>query len=116
MKRPCLYTLAHVAAVTGRKTAGSVLLPSSQLLRLWGRKTMIPGRPVDIAIDSTHRKIAVLNEEHIDIFDSKTDAVLGTVKTRTTSYPVSIPSRRPRTMGWRNTAQHRRSTRRVPKR
>jgi YVTN family beta-propeller protein len=105
MKRPFLRVLAFAGAAgtiaafapaivpvlsnrifTGRKTGDTVLLSTSQLLRPWGRQTMVPGRPVDMATDSARRRIAVLNEERIDIFDSRTHAILETVKTRTTSY------------------------------
>jgi hypothetical protein len=73
--------------ITGKKVGDSVYLPTSQLVRPSGRNKMITGRPVELAIDSARRKIAVLNSQEIDILDSQTDQLLATtIKTRATSY------------------------------
>lgn len=85
------YTTAIVPVlsnkiITGRKTNDLVYLTTQQLLRPWGQQTLLSGRPVDLAIDSTRHTIAVLNEDRIDIVDSTTGTILSTAKTHTTSY------------------------------
>ena len=83
---PAIVPTLSNKILTGRKKNDLVYLTTQQLLRPWGQKTLVSGRPVDLAIDSTRQKIAVLNEMRIDIVDSKTGAILSTAQTNTTSY------------------------------
>src|SRR5947209_4339459 len=52
-------------AILGRQDNGSYLLPTNQLLRPRGNQTLISGRPVDIAFDSTKHLLAVLNSRSV---------------------------------------------------
>jgi YVTN family beta-propeller protein len=73
-------------SISGRENGHGVLVTTSQLLHPWGQLTRIAGRPLDLATDSSRRRLAVLNEERIDIVDTASGSILDTVKTRTTSY------------------------------
>jgi YVTN family beta-propeller protein len=72
--------------ITGRENNETILVTTSQLLHPWGQLTRMAGRPVDLAIDSNRRRLAVLNEERIDIVDSASGTILDTAKISTTSY------------------------------
>jgi len=72
--------------ITGRNSNGLVFTVTNQLLHPWGRQALIPGRPVDIAIDRDGGRLAVLNTDRVDIFDSLTGQLLGTMSTGPTSY------------------------------
>ena len=71
---------------TGSKWNGLVFTTTNQLLHPWGRQALIAGRPVDIAIDAEGSKLAVLNTNRLDIFDSLTGQLDGTANLAPTSY------------------------------
>jgi YVTN family beta-propeller protein len=77
--------LRHTARI-GLQGDGSYLLPTSQLLRPAGRRVAIPGRPVDLAIDSRGRLLAVLNNFNLKLIDAPSGAELATVRTKSTSW------------------------------
>lgn len=71
---------------TGRNVNGEVFTVTNQLLHPSGRQALIQGRPVDIAIDADGAKLAVLNSNRVDIFDSLTGQLLGTMNTGSATY------------------------------
>jgi len=83
---PRLFPILKSKTSIGKQEGGFYLLPTNQLLQPWGEQSKIKGRPVDSALDSTKRLLAVLNNRGIDIFDASTSTPLGTVKARSTSY------------------------------
>jgi YVTN family beta-propeller protein len=83
---PKLFPVLKSRVSIGKQEGGFYLLPTNQLLQPWGEQSKIKGRPVDIALDSTRRLLAVLNTRSIDIFDASTSTPLGSVRTRATSY------------------------------
>lgn len=83
---PGLFPILKSKVNIGRQPAGFYVLPTNQLLRPWGEQTAFPGRPVDSALDSGKRLLAVLNTREIDIFDAQTAALLGTARTKPSSY------------------------------
>ena len=83
---PRLFPVLKSKTSIGKQEGGFYLLPTNQLLQPWGEQSKIKGRPVDSALDSTKRLLAVLNNRGIDIFDASTSTPLGTVKARSTSY------------------------------
>ena len=70
----------------GKQADGSYLVTSNQLLRPWGEQTVIPGRPVDMAFDSQHRLLAVLNTRSLLLLDGSTGTRIAEVPARSTSY------------------------------
>jgi YVTN family beta-propeller protein len=83
---PELFPVLKSAVHIGRQPAGFYVLPTNQLLQPWGEQATIKGRPVDSALDPSHRMLAVLNTRGIDIFDAASSAPLGTVRTKSSSY------------------------------
>ena len=83
---PELFPTLKSTAKIGRQPAGFFLLPTNQLLQPWGEQVAMKGRPVDAALDSSERLLAVLNSRGIDIFDAHSSAPLGSVKTKSSSY------------------------------
>jgi YVTN family beta-propeller protein len=83
---PAIFPILKSDARIGRQPAGFFLLPTNQLLQPWGEQSVIKGRPVDAALDSGKRFLAVLNTRGIDIFDALTSTPLGTVRTKASSY------------------------------
>jgi len=83
---PVLFPILKSNVRIGRQAEGFFLLPTNQLLQPWGEQSIIKGRPVDSALDSGKRFLAVLNTRGIDIFDALTSTPLGTVRTKSSSY------------------------------
>jgi YVTN family beta-propeller protein len=81
-----LFPLLSSTAPLGRQPQGFYLLPTNQLLRPWGEQTLIKGRPVDLAFNSTKRLIAVLNTKTVHLIDALSGAELATIPARATSY------------------------------
>jgi len=79
---PVLKSTVHI----GKQPAGFYVLPTNQLLQPWGEQATLKGRPVDAALDSGKRFLAVLNTRGIDIFDANATTPLGTVSTKSSSY------------------------------
>ncbi len=72
--------------LTGHKADGMVFTVSNQILHPWGRQSLIAGRPIEIAVDSAGAKLAVLNSNRVDIFDTAADQLLGSMNIRSASY------------------------------
>ena len=70
----------------GKQAAGFYVLPTNQLLQPWGEQATLKGRPVDAALDSSRRFLAVLNNRGIDIFNAGTTTPLGNTRTKSSSY------------------------------
>ena len=81
-----LVSLLRSEAGIGRQSGGFYLLPTNQLLRPWGEQSPIPGRPVDLAFDSTQRLLAVLNYRGVWLMDGSSGAKLAEVPSKSTSY------------------------------
>ncbi len=81
-----VFPVLSTNAKGGKQSAGFYLLPTSQLLRPWGGETPIKGRPVDMALDPAHRRLAVLNSHEIDLLDDNSGAALSVIPTNSTSY------------------------------
>jgi YVTN family beta-propeller protein len=81
-----LFSVLRSNAAIGKQSEGFYLLPTNQLLRPWGEQAMIPGRPVEIAFDSSKRLLAVLNWRGVLLLDGSTGAQLAEIKSRSTSY------------------------------
>jgi YVTN family beta-propeller protein len=73
-------------AILGRQDNGSYLLPTNQLLRPRGNQTLISGRPVDIAFDSTKHLLAVLNSRSVLLMQGATGERLMEIRSPGTSY------------------------------
>ena len=71
---------------TGQNFNGLDFTVTNQLLHPSGRQTPIQGRPVDIAIAADGGKLAVLNSNRVDIFDSLTGQLLGAMNTGSATY------------------------------
>lgn len=65
---------------------GVSLLPTNQLLRPWGEQAVIPGRPVELAWNSSKGQLAVLNWRSVLLLDPASGSTIAEVKTRSTSY------------------------------
>jgi YVTN family beta-propeller protein len=83
---PQLFPILSSTVRIGRQPAGFFVLPTNQLLQPWGEQATLKGRPVDAALDSSKRFLAVLNSRGIDIFDAKNSTPLGTARTKSSSY------------------------------
>jgi YVTN family beta-propeller protein len=83
---PALFPVLKSNVRIGRQPQGFFLLPTNQLLQPWGEQSVVKGRPVDAALDSGKRLLAVLNTRGIDIFDALTGAPIGTARTKASSY------------------------------
>ncbi len=85
-----LFAATHAALpdhlLTGRSVNGEIFAVTNQLLHPSGRQALIPGRPVDIAIAADGARLAVLNSNRVDIFDSLTGQLLGTMNTGSATY------------------------------
>src|SRR5262249_1288379 len=68
-QQTALLSLLKSTVAIGKQADGSYLVTSNQLLRPWGEQTVIPGRPVDMAFDSRHRLLAVLNTRSLLLLD-----------------------------------------------
>src|SRR3989442_1639870 len=81
-----LIPLVQSKAILGRQDNGSYLLPTNQLLRPRGKQTLISGRPVDIAFDSTKHLLAVLNSRSVLLMQGATGERLLEIRSPSTSY------------------------------
>jgi YVTN family beta-propeller protein len=70
----------------GKHPDGFYLVPTNQLLRPWGRLSLLPGRPVDVAFDSHRRTLAVLNWRSVLLIDGVSGSRLAEVESPATSY------------------------------
>jgi YVTN family beta-propeller protein len=85
-KETDLIPVLRSKSAIGKQEAGFYLLPTNQLLRPWGEQTLIKGRPVDLAFDSTKHILAVLNWRSVELLDGVSGAQIGEVPARSTSY------------------------------
>ncbi len=81
-----LFPILKSTVKIGRQSAGFFVLPTNQLLQPWGEQATLKGRPVDAALDSEKRFLAVLNSRGIDIFDAKTPRPLAPARNKSSSY------------------------------
>jgi YVTN family beta-propeller protein len=81
-----LFPILPSVVLIGKQSAGFFLLPTSQLLKPWGEQVALQGRPVDAAMDSAGRVIAVLNTSSVDFFERSTGSPLGRVPIKSSSY------------------------------
>src|SRR5512143_4179209 len=81
-----LFTVLKSTARIGKQAGGYYLLPTNQLLQPWGEVAPISGRPVDAALSSDGRLLAILNTRSVLLVDPSTGVSLGQVKSGTTSY------------------------------
>jgi YVTN family beta-propeller protein len=86
LAQPGLHPRLKTNAALGRQAEGFYLLPTNQVLEPAGEQTLMPGRPVDMAFDSSRRLLAVLNWHSVMVLDAATGATLGEVPSRSTSY------------------------------
>ncbi|MDE3197532.1 MAG: hypothetical protein KGN84_14370, partial [Acidobacteriota bacterium] len=83
---PRLFPILSSTVRIGLQPAGFYVLPTNQLLEPWGEQAALKGRPVDAALDASHRLLAVLNTHGIDIFNAQTTTPLGVAHTKSSSY------------------------------
>jgi YVTN family beta-propeller protein len=81
-----LFPVLKSAARIGKQPGGYYLLPTNQLLQPWGEVAPISGRPVDAALSSDRRLLAILNTRSVLLADPSTGARFAEVKSGTTSY------------------------------
>src|SRR5512147_1295119 len=81
-----VFSILKSDARIGKQADGVYLVPTNQLLRPWGEQTLFPGRPVDLAMDSRKRVLAILNWRGVLFADASTGARLAESKTAATSY------------------------------
>ncbi len=81
-----LFPLLRSNVLLGHQEGGFYLLPTNQLLRPWGLQSMIRGRPVDLAMDSGERVLAVLNSRGVELMHAPTGVTYARVRSKTTSY------------------------------
>ncbi len=79
---PMLKSTARI----GKQVGGYYLLPTNQLLQPWGEVAAISGRPVDAAISSDKRLLAILNTRSVLLVDPSTGVRLAEVRAGSTSY------------------------------
>jgi DNA-binding beta-propeller fold protein YncE len=72
--------------LSGKKVDGMVFTVTNQILHPWGRQSLIAGRPIDIAIDRAGSKLAVLNSNRVDLFDTTAGQLLGSMTIYAASY------------------------------
>jgi YVTN family beta-propeller protein len=85
-REAAVFGILKSDARIGRQEGGFYLLPTSQLLRPWGEQAVIPGRPVELAYDSSKRLLAVLNWRSVLLRDGSTGTQVAEIKSRATSY------------------------------
>ncbi len=85
-QQSALFPVLKSTVLLGQQPAGFYLVANNQLLRPWGELTTLRGRPVDMAYDSQHRLLAVLDTRAILLLDPSTGAQLGEIATHPTSY------------------------------
>jgi YVTN family beta-propeller protein len=81
-----IFTTLKSTATLGKQSDGIYLLPTNQLLRPRAGQTLIAGRPVDLALSSDRRLLAVLNWRGVLLYDAFTVKPLGEIKSTSTSY------------------------------
>ncbi|MBC7927671.1 MAG: bifunctional YncE family protein/alkaline phosphatase family protein [Bryobacteraceae bacterium] len=81
-----LFAVLPSGALLGKQATGDYLVATNQLLRPAADQRMLLGRPVDLALDSQKRWLAVLNMRGINLLDASTGAEIGTIETKSTSY------------------------------
>lgn len=85
-KETAIFPLLQSTVLLGKQQDGFYLLPTNQILRPWGEQALIKGRPVDLALDSNKRLLAVLDTRSILLFDALSGARMADIPTRSTSY------------------------------
>jgi len=85
-KDPELFSVLKSTALIGKQADGSYLLVTNQSIRPWGEQALISGRPVDLAMDSGKRLLALLNTRAVLLRHASTGVQVAEVKTRSTSY------------------------------
>jgi len=81
-----LFPVLKSDVLMGRQQGGFYLVATNQLLRPWGVQKLIRGRPVDLALDSGERLLAVLNSRGVELLHASNGVQYGEVSSRTTSY------------------------------
>jgi YVTN family beta-propeller protein len=81
-----LFPVLKNSLFAGPQKEGFSLLVTNQILRPWGDRVTIKGRPVEGVVDPSGRFLAVLNLHGIEILDVQTLAQVGSVPTKATSY------------------------------
>ena len=84
--QPDLFGTLSSLVPLGRQEAGFYLLPTNKLLRPWGEQSLLRGRPVDLAFNTTKSLLAVLNNEAVLVLDGWTGARIAQIKSSSTSY------------------------------
>ena len=85
-QRMGVFSILKSTVLTGDQADGTYLLPTGQLLHPWGDQTLLPGRPVDMTLNSTKRQLAVLGSRAILLLDGESSKTLTRVPIRRTSY------------------------------
>lgn len=85
-QRAGVFELLASTAGLGKQPGGAWLIPSNQMVQPAGVTVEIQGRPVDLALDEAHGLLAVLNWRGVEIRDAVAGALVGEVKSRSTSY------------------------------
>ena len=80
------FAVLRSAAPVGRQRDGTFLLPSNQVLRARPEQMLIPGRPVDLALNASKDRLAILNSKGVLILNAETGARIGEIKSVSTSY------------------------------
>jgi YVTN family beta-propeller protein len=81
-----IFPVLKNSLFAGPQKEGFSLLVTNQILRPWGDRVTLAGRPVEGVMDPAGRFLAVLNLHGIDILDAVTLARVGSVATKATSY------------------------------
>ncbi|HEY3439766.1 MAG TPA: bifunctional YncE family protein/alkaline phosphatase family protein [Paludibaculum sp.] len=85
-QRAGVFEILATTAGLGKQPGGAWLIPSNQLVQPAGITVEIKGRPVDLALDGERGLLAVLNSRGVEIRDAVSGAMVGEVKSRSTSY------------------------------
>ncbi len=81
-----LFPVLRSDVPLGKQDGGFYLVPTNQLLRPWGERVTIAGRPVEAVFDSRKHLLAVLNMRSVLLLEAATGARVGEMKARATSY------------------------------
>jgi len=85
-QRAGVFEVLASTAGLGKQPGGAWLIPSNQMVQPAGVTVEIQGRPVDVALDGERGVLAVLNSRGVEIRDAVSGAMVGEVKSRSTSY------------------------------
>ncbi|MBL0156387.1 MAG: hypothetical protein IPP47_04715 [Bryobacterales bacterium] len=85
-QRAGVFEVLASTAGLGKQPGGAWLIPSNQMVQPAGVTVEIQGRPVDMALDGGRGVLAVLNSRGVEIRDAVSGAMVGEVKSRSTSY------------------------------